>query len=493
MGKNHPLERSTPEQAGVPSAAIEAYFAKLAENELCVHTVLMMRYSKVIAEAYAPPFHAERAHRMYSISKTFVAAAVGLAVDEGLFRLDDPVAGYFPELLPERPDPRITAATVRDLLMMACPFGSTMYGESDANWVRVFFHSRPTHAAGTVFKYNTGATVVLNALVERCSGEILTDWLRPRLFDPIGISQAVHCIKRPEGGCWGGSGILCTARDLARFGQLFLNQGRWGDKQVLPAEFSRMAVTPQIHNFTGSLKPDRRFGYGYQIWGTRHNGFAMLGMGGQMALGLPDHGFLLVTLADTQLVENGDVMLADAFWECVYPHLSASPLPSVGHAAEAPHASKKTLELPLPRGERQSRLAASIDGRSYQLDENPMGITTLRFEFGQDKCRMHYHNATGPHILTLGLGHYHAGEFPEKHYHGAQIGTPAGRGFDCMAAAAWCDERTLTSTVYITDDYLGTLYMQFVFDEDHVSLHMTKAAEWFLNEYSGFAYGKHVP
>ena len=490
MGKDTKLITISPEQAGIPSDAVLGFLNRIAQKELCLHGFLMLRHGKILAEAYAPSFNATRLHRMYSISKTFVSAAVGLMIGEGRLALTDHVAVFFPERLPEQLHQHIAAATVRDLLMMATPFNTSTYGEYDQDWVRTFFYAQATHAPGTVFSYNTAATVVLNAIVEKLADNSLLDYMRPRLLDPIGFSQEATCILRPEGGAWGGSGVLCTARDLAKFASIFLNHGRWEGKQLLPESYVAEATAKQIDTRVADDVSERQFGYGYQIWRTRNNGFAMIGMGGQYAICLPDKDFILITIADTQLVHNGASEILDALWDQVYPNIKDNAIPDDSIANTKLIHACDTLAFPPLKGAVNSSMAACITGRTYVLEDNPMKIVRLSFDFEGTNCRMHFENATGEHTFELSLGGYMAGTFPETHYYGAQIGTPLGHGYKCMASAAWADENTLVSKVFITDDYLGTLKMQFTFGEEDVSVLMTKAAEWFLNEYQGFAYGR---
>jgi CubicO group peptidase (beta-lactamase class C family) len=113
----------------------------------------------------------------------------------------------------------------------------------------------------------------LTALVKKLSGQILIEYLRPRLLDPLGFSPEASCVERPEGGAWGGSGLLCSAHDLCCFGLFLLNRGNWEGRQLLSASYLEEACSPLIDNRVSVGHPEMQFGYGYQIWRTRHNGF----------------------------------------------------------------------------------------------------------------------------------------------------------------------------------------------------------------------------
>jgi CubicO group peptidase (beta-lactamase class C family) len=136
---------------------------------------------------------------MYSISKSFVSLAIGSLIGEDRLHLDDPVASFFPDKVPQDLHPWLAQATVRDLLMMATPHSENAYTRHDKDWAWCFFNKQPSHPAGTVFAYDTAATVVLNTIVERISGMPFLEYLRPRLLDPIGFSPTPGVSRHLKG------------------------------------------------------------------------------------------------------------------------------------------------------------------------------------------------------------------------------------------------------------------------------------------------------
>ena len=151
----HILPLASPESAGVPSGAILSALRRLNDMRLPMHSLLVLRHGKLLSENYWKPFHRERKHRMYSVSKSWVSLAVGLMIDEGLISLDDPVAKFFPEYVTPGAHEYILRATVRDMLRMTDCHEETTYGFSDTNWIRTWFDVPPTHPAGAIFNYNT--------------------------------------------------------------------------------------------------------------------------------------------------------------------------------------------------------------------------------------------------------------------------------------------------------------------------------------------------
>lgn len=476
----------SPESVGIPSQAILKFLQRIDAERINMHGFLLVRHNQIAAEGYWAPWSAERKHRMYSISKSFVALAVGLMIDEGRLTLSDQVATYFPDKVPATLHPWLAEATVRDLLIMATPHSTTSYTRTDPDWVWTFFNKAPSHPPGTIFAYDTAATVVLNAIVEQLAGQPFLDYMRPRFLDRIGFSADAWCVRRPEGGSWGGSGVICTLRDMAKVALACMNGGRWGAEQLLPAEYVCAATTMQIDNSIGGND-----GYGYQIWCEKANGFSFRGMGSQYALCFPDKEFLFACIADTQGAPAGSAIPA-VMWEELYPHLADEPLPEDQNAQAALSAKVAQLAVqPLP-GHPDAPATAAVNGVWYGLEENPMGITRMRLSFHGDQGVWEYTNGQGDNLLRFGIGRVLAGKFPQRNYFGEQIGVIPGSEYDCLASAAWIDAQTFNLEVAITDNYLGGLRISFAFKGEEIGIFMTKQAEWFLDEYTGFAGGKRL-
>ena len=475
---------SSPESLGIPSNAILSFLERIDGERICMHGFLLVRHNRIATEGYWSPWTADRKHRMYSVSKSFVSLAVGMMIEEGKLGLDDRVADYWPEKLPENLHPWVAESTVRDLLTMSTAHSRTSYTRDDPDWVWTFFNKEPSHPPGSLFSYDTAATVVLNATVEKLAGMPFLDYMRPRFLDRIGFSEDAWCIRTPEGVSWGGSGVICTLRDLARVGLTCLNLGKWGDEQVLPEDYVREATAKQIDN-TARGNP----GYGYQIWRNKGNGFAFRGMGSQYAVGFPDKDFLFTCISDTQGAESGTPIL-DVMLEELFPHLSDTPLPEDPETQDALRSKIDQLAvLPVP-GQTDSTCADSMNGIWYNLDENPMGITRMRVTLEGDQGTWEYTNGQGDNTLTFGIGRTVTGRFPQRNYFGEQIGVVPGVEYECLASAAWVDDRTLNLEVCITDNHLGRLRASFGYKGEEIGVFMTKQAEWFLDEYSGFAGGR---
>lgn len=475
----------SPESLGISSRAILRFLDQIRQQRVCLHGFILARNSQIAAEGYWAPFTENRMHRMYSVSKSFVSLAIGLLIDQNKLHLDDLVCPYFKDKLPEQIDPYLKQTTIRDLLMMASPHSENAYTRSDPDWAWTFFNKKPSHPPGSIFAYDTAATVILNTIVERISGMPFLDFMRPGLLDPIGFSKNAWCIQTPEGSSWGGSGVICTLRDMSRIASVCLNRGRWGSRQLVSDEYVTAATSRQIDNSIGFGNQ----GYGYQIWRVKENGFAFIGMGGQLAYCFPDKNFQFTCIADTQGIGPTGTGIVDAMYQEIHSTLSDQPLPQDPEGLATLTKQINSLSILPQAGTAHTITAEMVSGTWYKLRENPMNISSLRVILEDDHGCLEYKNAQGHQCLDFGIGQMLPGKFPQKNYFGSRIGTVPGTAYDCLASAAWVEADKLNILVYIIDDYLGNMQISLSFRDSQISVFMTKTAEWFLDEYNGFAGG----
>ena len=479
-----------PEDAGIPSGALMRYLKALERQKVCMHSLLILRHGKIAYEANWAPMKSTDLHRMYSVSKSFVSVAVGLLASEGKISLEDPVVKYFPEYAGEELHPFTRKATIREMLKMSSLFDDQPYdGAKDGAWIPTFFRTKPQHESGTVFCYDTMATILCTAVVERVSGQKILDYLRPRLLDPIGFSEDAWCVETPEGVSWAGSGILCSARDLAKFALVCLRQGEFEGRQLLPRDYMREATSYQLSNQIN--KRTFQSGYGYQFWMLPEHAFGCLGMGGQLAFCFPEKALVFVTTGDTQELGDRQYAAGHLFYDVVLPEIAQEAIGACEEDASELREMTESLRFPTVPGEADHPVREKVQGVTYRMEENPMGWKKVSFSFDEAKAEgcLHYENARGEKEISFGFGHPFFGEFPEKEYSGSRIGVPLGRGYRYAASAGWDAPGTLTIYCYIVDDYLGLWKMNFAFREERVSVYMDKAAEWFLEDYAGTATG----
>ena len=365
----HDLPRSTPGEQGLASAGVGAFLdAVEAAPDLELHSLMVLRHGHVVAEGWWAPYGPEEAHLLYSLSKSFTATAAGLAAAEGLLSFDEPVVSYFPELADAAVDARSRSMLVRHLAAMASGHVvdtlDRIVGLDPAEPVRAFLGLAPEQEPGSVFCYNNGATYVLGAIVQRVTGQTLLGYLRPRLLDPLGIGPG-YWHQRPQGRELGFSGLHLRTEDLARFGQLYLDDGVWHGQRLLPQGWVADASAVHTPN-PAEPNPDWQQGYGYQLWRSRH-GYRGDGAYGQLCLVLPEQDLVVVTTAQTENMQG----LVDAVWEHLLPGVDA-PTPDQDAALAA-----RLTGLALPPdgggllGSTVPETAVAVDVRA--VDDDPEG------------------------------------------------------------------------------------------------------------------------
>lgn len=488
---NSDLPVVSPESVGVPAKAVREYLDWLEEKKLCMHSMIMLRHGKVFSECYWAPFNAERKHRLYSTSKSFVSAAIGILIGEGKLSLDDHVADFFRDKWPEELPAQTADATVRDLLRMSTMQDGTSYTWTDMDWAETFFHVKANHYPGQIFRYDTSATTTLDILVQRLTGLEFTAFLRDRLFIPAKMSPDIWCVETPCGHEWGGSGVQATLRDMAKFGLICMNGGRWEGRQLIPEDYIRAATSYQIDNrIAGQCMEDEQ-GYGYQFWRLPQNGFACEGMGSQLIYCWPDEDFIFACQADTQQMSGAYEHIDDGLFDFIMPWLkTGDTLPEDAPADAALLERAAGLKLQCAEGEAFSETAARVSGKTYVMyGENKIGITDMRFTFEGDTGTLEFTRKGVKHSVPFGMKHNVESRFLEKDFSGKRIRVPKAQGYECRTSAGWVADDALLLYCWITDWYFGSLRMQATFEGESITIMMTKTGEDFLNGYVGFASG----
>lgn len=393
----NPPPSSTPAAQGVDSAGI-ARFLDVLESDPRIepHGLVLLRHGHVIAEGWWRPFGPDRLHLLYSLSKTFTVTALGFAVAEGLVGLDDRVVDHFPEFAGEITGPRSRAMRVRDVAAMASGHAGEMLevavSTDPDEPVRGFLLHEPESEPGTRFAYNQPATYSVAAIVQRAAGTSLAEYLRPRLFDPLGIGP-VAWQQHPEGRDIGFSGLHATTIAIARLGQLYLQDGRWAGRQLLPGGWAEQVRTKRVETAPTQTNPDWMQGYGFQVWLSRH-GYRGDGAFGQYCLILPEQDAVVALTEATEAMQE----VLDAVWAHLLPAFHDEPLEGSGDAALA--ARLADLELPAAPGTDRPQAADGWAGR-YE----PAGVPALEaVELAADGDRWTATLVAGADRLTVPVG-----------------------------------------------------------------------------------------
>ncbi len=321
---NSSLPRSTSEAQGISSQAI-CEFVEAADKINTLHSFMIVRHGRVIGEGWWKPEAADKPHNLASLSKSFNSTAVCLAIDEGKLKLDDPVLKFFPNDAPAEVSDNLRAMTVRDLLTMTCGHDSEPKAIGGGPSVKTFLAQPVPHKPGTHFQYNTMGSYTLSAIVTKVTGQTTLDYLTPRLFEPLGIEKPEWGASA-EGNSFGGFGLKLCTEDIAKFGQLYLQKGKWNGKQLIPERWIADATSKQVPNEQEShakIGIDWQQGYGFQFWRCTHNAFRGDGAGGQLCVVIPDKDAVIAITADTGNFQ-GEM---NAIWDKLYPAFQAEPLP----------------------------------------------------------------------------------------------------------------------------------------------------------------------
>ncbi len=435
---------------------IQAFVKRLKKEDVNMHGFILTVDGQEKAKAYYAPFAEGQPHRMYSVSKTMTGIAVGMLIDDGKLSLDDHICDSFRDYLPENPDGRLLRLTIRDMLRMATCYRWTQYREGvDENWAKSFFTGTPTHEPGTVFYYDTGCSQALAALVKRVSGQEVIDYLEERLFKPLGCTDERYWLRDPSGCCQGGTGLCMSLRDMHRVAVCLLN----GGEGIVPAWYAKEMGEKHIETLLQSNE-EEQYGYGWQCWRTRA-GFAMYGLGGQLAIVCPEKKAVLSTIADTRLDPCGVQRIYNAFFEEVYPFIGKEDMAAQEWKLTA-HALPDKKEYAIEKtGE-------------YKFEEgNPLQLTSLRLE---GDC-LYYENAHGKAVLPFGRGE------------NKQVPYPAWPGVPALASGGWVEDGLLRVRCYAIGNAPCGFDMLLCFKGGTVTVQCRRSHDPVTMEYDGVATG----
>jgi CubicO group peptidase (beta-lactamase class C family) len=400
MTKKYQLPRTTPESMGVPSAALLTFVEAANATIHELHGFMLLRHGSVIAEGWWAPYAPQHRHILFSLTKSFTSTAVGMAVAEGRLSIDDPVLSFFPEDAPKRLSQNLQAMRVRHLLSMTTGHLEDATEKAvmnpEGNWVKGFFSKPVKHVPGAPFVYNSAASHMLSAIVHKLTGQPLSEYLRPRLFEPVGIEDYTWQTD-PRGINTGGWGLAVKTEDIARFGQLYLQKGTWNGVRLLPEAWVEMATSKQSDNSMNEAI-DWKQGYGFQFWRCQHNAYRGDGAFGQYCVVMPDQDAVLAINAGVQDMQS----VLDLVYKHILPNLGDTALPEEPEIQKKLTARLQDLCLDPPQGKPTARLAKVVSGKEYKLDENPLRLSGFRLDFVDHTCQLTFETAAGEQSMRLG-------------------------------------------------------------------------------------------
>ncbi len=441
---------NTPEEAGISSAGLCRFLEETEKQKELVqfHSMVLLRHGKVVQRWNWAPYDDQTPHTLYSLSKSFCSAAAGFAVQEGLLTWDTSVVDVLPEEVPEGREDELRPITLENLLCMGSgldPKSDTEPDGDDITWARHVLSFPVVHPPMTWFHYNTHGTYLVACMVQKVTGEDLVSYLKPRLFDPLGIPTPVWD-KSPQGVCKGGYGLYLSSDSIARFGQCLLQHGKWDGNQILPPGWVERATAKHIDNSNGNPDPDNEWhqGYGYQFWRCTEGRYRGDGMYGQLCVVDEKHDAVAaVTCATWDIAAELRMMR-----HYLFPAFDADP----GTVADQEKLEGKAQELayicpaddgtaqPLPEGE-------------YEFENPEAGQICLSFQMDGKALLMKVDR-----IFTVALDHGKWAETPSR----------TGRW---LGAYGWKDGKLLIDLR--TPDGPGTMFGTFTWDENSLTFNGT--------------------
>lgn len=390
------LPRSTPEAEGVSPELLNSFYHRITSlPDVDIHHMMVLRHDKVIGEWHAAPYQAEQLHMLYSASKTVTGLAVGLAVDDGLLKVDDKVSKFLGDKMPATLSPALDSLTVRDLLIMASGREqdlSIFMGEAD--WLSTWFAGNFS-GVGQHFNYDSMCTHALAVIVSRLTGKSLLDYVRERIFTPLHITQADWELA-PDSVETAGWGLRLQAESEAKLGLLLLHGGEWHGQQIVSKQWvhdmtqqqisTRESADPDLSWWESILQAFRRawhwlralftgydvdrfvLGYGYQTKSVQQplvDSFFATGYGGQLIDVVPELD--LVVVVNGRAANYGDEL------NTIYYRL-LEPLVKETVRVDLPF---EHTAIDLPQGDGAHPLESQLFSSTIMLEDNLQGIKSI--------------------------------------------------------------------------------------------------------------------
>ena len=441
------LPRSSPEAQGVSSADVLAFVEAADKNIHSMNSFMLLRHGHVVAEGWWAPYDAESRHSLFSLSKSFTSTAVGLAIAEGKLTLDDDVLKFFPDDAPTAPSSHLKAMRVSDLLRMSTGHQTEPPRTADQAWTKTFLQREVAFKPGTHFLYNTSATYMLSAIVQKATGVTVLEYLTPRLFEPLGIEHPTWEAS-PQGITTGGFGLSIRTEDIARFGQLYLQKGEWQGKRLVPAAWVEAATARQTS--TGSNpRSDWDQGYGYQFWRCRHGAYRGDGAFGQFCIVLPEQDAVIAITSGVKDMQG----VLDLVWDRLLPALKPSTLASDDAPRRKLESALKGLTL---RPQDGAAVPAKVTGKTFVFPANDHKLEAIALETDERGATLAVRGNGRDQRVTCGRGAWKKGRlaygtFPEQ---------------PVAASGGWTGDDTYTAKLCFTETpFIVTIRLRFAGNE----------------------------
>lgn len=435
-GECLPLPRTTPEHCGLSSEKVQRLLEALAAAEdLSLHHFMLLVRGSIIAEGHFHPYRKELWHVTYSMCKSITGMAVGMLVEEGKLKLDDCISQFFEEQESLLDKLRHKKLTLRHLLSMTSAVAFKEAGMVlEGGWVKGFLAAPLEGEPGSAFDYNSMNSYLLSVIVTKVTGMSLFDYLKPRLWEPLGIRK-VWWETCPDGYTKGGWGLYLCAEDMAKLGQLYLQKGCWNGVQIVPRWWVEESTS-----LKAEVPAEGAYGYGYHVWlGMHKDSYLFNGMFGQNVAVYPEWDAVVVTCSG-----NSELFQEGSMFTLIDRHLTAIFSGDQDKKAAAAYENLLQTQLRISSGQllypsakrkgwdkkghaKRERITVQnavsfLNGRQYDMEENNAGllpvilqvlhgsytegIRKLSFTKRQGKIYLDVEEGKDKNALCIGLNRY---------------------------------------------------------------------------------------
>lgn len=405
------LPRALPSQKGVPPQYIIDMVKEYINSGLMLQSYMIVKDGCVISEGWFKPYSPDYRHMMFSITKGFTSLAAGMAISEGLISLDDRVIDFFPDKLACAPCENMQKLKIKHLLTMTVGQDDGIYVKDARfrdDFIKYFLTYYVENEPGKTFLYNNVSTCMMAAIIERKCGQSLEEYLKPRLLNPLGITDYVW-EKSREGICYGALGLSIKTEDMAKYGLLLLQNGNYNGKQLVSSDYLKEAT--DIYIIQPPQSPDWNAGYGYQYWrNARENSFRSDGAFGQLCVVVPKHNLVVVATAGLYDMQREMDIMFDKFI-CRLNNKESTASFEGQHELDRLNAS---LCINMPNGDIHPELNIKLTGIKLCVSKNPYGITHIIFDINKNGVELSFFYGNEEIKCSVGYEKWQENQSAEK-------------------------------------------------------------------------------
>lgn len=374
--------------------SVGTFFKNQLQLKNEIHCIEIFEKGNLVLRASQKPYECDDKRELYSLSKTFTSTSIGIASDMGLLDVEERIIDIFPDKCPDEISENLSQMKIKHLLSMntghkACVMPEMCFADDCA---KAFLEQDVDFEPGTHFTYNTGATCMLGAILEKKTGMKLFDFAEKHLLAPLEIEGSYwNTVK--DGTAEAGIGFHASCDDILKLGILYLNKGEYNGKRVISEKWVQEASKP-ISNNSGNGNPDWCAGYGYQIWINAKEGYRGDGAFGQLCMVLPERDMAVAVMANCVNMQ----MEIDGVLDLIDGKLSADENENLGFDTLGKSEKKDYPFL----------------NKKIPLNDNCIGFESVAIEYQNDNLAIRFFDGKNEQVILAGNGEYVKSSYTAK-------------------------------------------------------------------------------